>query len=232
MRKLIIVLTIITFIFNGTAAAQNQNKDKGPFALQFKILNLLDFSSFKGAAFSGKYTLGELNALRLGIDVFWDNDTADSTETYIDEFGIDKYEETESKSLLEIDLFLDYLRYIIDDIINLYIGIGVFGGIIFSESEYEDKDPGETTSGESSGRGWLVGLSPFIGCEWWFHFNLSLSLEYQLRLRYSKSQYESEGKSDISKIEFEESTSEWLLYPYQIDCLYLMFNSLEAQKYI
>ncbi len=102
--KLALVLAVVILISIGTIAAQNQNKDKGPFALQFQILNLLDFSSFKGAAFSGKYNLGELNALRISIDIFWDKDAEGTTDIYIDEFGTDKYEEAVSDYLVELDL--------------------------------------------------------------------------------------------------------------------------------
>ncbi len=221
IKKILLILFIMLISSEIINGQQKDERDKGPFALQFKILNLLDFASFKGAAFSGKYTIDELNALRLGIDVFWYTDVEDIKTVTTDAFGKEEEKETTSDYDVEIDLFIDYMRYLIDSVVNLYVGIGIFGGLRFFGGESEEEDPLGKTKAESLGTGWSVGLVPFIGCEWWFHSNLSLSLEYQLRLKYNQS-YEEE-KTDypdgfiVDIVETEERRSYWWVYPYRID---------------
>lgn len=109
------IFILILFIFNNLLFSQESVNKKDDFkfkkySLQFHVSDLLDFSSFLGTLFSGKYQFSNSKAVRIGISF---NGREKNSDEDITDIGYDTTRTMTSSLNKKLNVFINaqYLIY-------------------------------------------------------------------------------------------------------------------------
>ena len=189
-------LLISSFLLISTSLAQSSYLDSldGKFALQFQINDNFSLSDFQGTTISGKYHLGKRDAVRLGLNVSFDDSDVERESIIRDTIN---YFESSKVNGVGFTINSQYLNYLVAaNDIGFYIGAGPSVGFGHSEgeSEYEITDS-TVEKGSGSSDNFTLGLDLIAGVEWSFYKNMTLSAEYGIALYYTNRTENSESIS-------------------------------------
>ena len=176
-------------------ASQEDRKDSplqgGAWALQFKIEDDFQLSTFKGSVLSIKRHYSPNSALRAGVsfslstvdleDDFISPDTTFSTVRDIDsyDFGIE----------------LQYLRYSNPDArVSMFWGVGPSLNVSRNESGLSN---GNTST--SVNKRWRAGITASVGAEWFPVGTVGIHAEYGVAFEYSSTVDEAENNDSLTR---------------------------------
>lgn len=183
---LIYFFSLLFFILSlvSTTTAQTSNLDSldGKFALQFQISSNFQLKDFQGTTLSGKYHIGNKEALRLGVSIGFADQEAEVEENF---FETDSLINSDlDQNYFMIGVRLQYIRYFF----NTYnVGFYAGGGPSFTYDKVDQTEkrmPPFEYPIEQFREILSVGFNLLAGVEWMFTKNMSLSAEYGILFYY------------------------------------------------
>ena len=187
---------LFSILILSTINAQSSYLDSldGKFALQFQINENFSLSDFQGTTLSGKYHLGKRSAIRLGLNVSFDDSDIERESIIRDTIN---YFESSNVNGVSININSQYLNYLVAaNDIGFYLGAGPSVGFGHSEGEskYEITDS-TVEKGSGSSNNFTLGFDLIAGVEWSFYKNMTLSAEYGIAFYYTNRAEKSESTS-------------------------------------
>jgi opacity protein-like surface antigen len=196
------LLFSILILANINAQTSYLDSLDGKYALQFQINDNFNLSEFQGATLSGKYHLGKKSAIRLGLNISFDDSEIERESIIRDTIN---YYESSKVNGVRFTINSQYINYLVAvNDIGFYLGAGPSIGFGHSEgeSEYEITDS-TVEKGSGSSNNFTIGLEVIAGVEWSFNRNMTLSAEYGMAFYYTYRKEKSEitTRKDERKME-------------------------------
>jgi opacity protein-like surface antigen len=183
-------------------------------ALQFQISSNFTLSPFQGATLSYKHHLQPSSALRIGLDLSFNDEGSDGAQQ---NFNNDTLSSTDNTTLDQSSFVIRLNTQAIwysetSSEISFFYGTGPFLGY----SRYRQNDERifspvgssqSKSSSEGKGTTWSVGLTGLAGVEWFVSQSISLHGEYGLSLGYFWSKGESTFSTTGNRSSSEGTTT-------------------------
>ena len=177
-------LAAIVAIPSAASARENSLK-KGKWALQFKVNNLINLSSFQGSTLSIKKHTSDRAAWRLGFTLHF-NVRNESTEVLIYSTNAPGHNDLTDITFRISAQKILYVNPQSD--INFFWGFGP----LYSYRYFLSDSDNNTSDGQFQQRfwredhTWLLGLTGIIGVEWFATKRISFLAEYETSASYSE----------------------------------------------
>ena len=177
-------LAAIVAIPSETSAGENSLK-KGKWALQFKVFNFINLSSFQGSTLSIKKHTSDRAAWRLGLTLRFDV-RDESTKILIYSNNAPGHNDLTDIMFRIAAQKIFYVNPQSD--INFFWGLGP----LFSYRYFLNDRDNNSSDGQFQDRfwredhTWLLGLTGIIGAEWFATKSISFLAEYETSASYSE----------------------------------------------
>jgi len=182
------LIAVTLLMLYTTIYAQDSVSVRGKYALQFQIASDFQLASFNGATISGKYTLPDENAVRVGFDINGLNNIYNENTNNAPQSNSAGTKDTRKSYSFNITLLAQYLFYnkVVNDV-AFYYGGGPLAGLSYSKINETPLNYYNSNSSEDITNKWTVGISLVCGVDWFLNKTISLSAEYGLSVSYYKA---------------------------------------------
>lgn len=175
-QKKAVIPFLILFVTISSAYGQDSLLSEDSRALQFRITDNFNLSSFTGSLFSYKWHISSDNAHRIGLSL--NTVYAERDDTFGSRGEIDL-------SNLDFNIFINFswMHYLNPGAdMKFYYGYGPGVSLGYSQGTNSREDGSKLTG---TTKRYAIAALGYAGVEWFFHHTMSLHAEYGASLRFS-----------------------------------------------